>query len=47
MYYLFAAYSVIWLFIGGYLFVLGNRQAKLNKELKFLQVCRKKASAYE
>lgn len=37
MNYLFAAYSVIWLLIGGYLYVLGNRQAKLAKELKFLQ----------
>ncbi|MGC6588836.1 CcmD family protein [Paenibacillus sp. Dod16] len=42
MYYLFAAYSVVWLLIGGYLFVLGNRQAKLSKELKFLQDMQKK-----
>lgn len=37
MNYLFAAYSIIWLMIAGYLFVLGKRQKAVIKQLQFLQ----------
>lgn len=40
--YLLAAYSIIWLMIAGYLFVLGNRQSKIVKQLQFLQELEKK-----
>jgi CcmD family protein len=42
MSYLFAAYSIIWVLLAVYLFVLGNRQSKLMKEMKFLQEMQKK-----
>lgn len=37
MTYLFSAYSIIWLFIAGYLYFLGRRQKQAIKDLKFLQ----------
>ena len=37
MTYLFAAYSIIWLLIAGYIWVLGKRQRKAAKELRFLR----------
>ena len=42
MNYLFAAYSIIWLAIAGYLFVLGKRQKAIAKQLQFLQELDKK-----
>ena len=42
MTYLFAAYSIIWLMIAGYLFVLGKRQKAIAKQLHFLQELEKK-----
>lgn len=35
--YLFAAYSIIWLLLTGYLLFLGKRQKKAIQEIKFLQ----------
>lgn len=35
--YLFAAYTIIWLLIAGYVLFLGNRQKKAIKELKFIK----------
>lgn len=37
MTYLFAAYSIIWLLIAGYILVLGKRQKQAVNEVKFLQ----------
>lgn len=37
MSYLFAAYSVIWGLLAGYIFVLGKRQKDLKKELQILE----------
>jgi CcmD family protein len=37
MTYLFAAYSIIFLMIASYLFVLGKRQKAIAKQLQFLQ----------
>lgn len=37
MTYLFAAYSVIWGLLAGYIFVLGKRQKDLKKELQILE----------
>ncbi|WNF37110.1 CcmD family protein [Bacillaceae bacterium IKA-2] len=37
MTYLFAAYSIIWLLLAGYMFLLGKRQNQIAKQLKFLQ----------
>ncbi|AET66251.1 hypothetical protein Desor_0550 [Desulfosporosinus orientis DSM 765] len=37
LFYLFLAYSMIWVLIFGYSLRLGKRQAKLQKELKRLQ----------
>ncbi|RXJ01127.1 CcmD family protein [Anaerobacillus alkaliphilus] len=37
MTYLWAAYSIIWLLIAGYIFVLGKRQKAIAKQLQFLQ----------
>lgn len=37
MTYLFAAYSIIWLLLAGYMFSLGKRQNQIAKQLKFLQ----------
>lgn len=34
--YLFSAYAVIWALIAGYLFILGNRQKKLQQEIDML-----------
>ncbi|WP_084034527.1 MULTISPECIES: CcmD family protein [Anaerobacillus] len=42
MAYLFAAYSVIWLLLAGYIFTLGKRQSDIAKQLKFLQELEKK-----
>ncbi len=42
MEYLVAAYSIIWLMIVGYLFVLGKRQKAIAKQLQFLQELDKK-----
>lgn len=42
MTYLIAAYSVVWLLIAGYVFILGNRQRKMIKEIEFLQNLEKK-----
>lgn len=35
--YLFAAYTIVWLLIAGYVFVLGKKQTKLNTELEELR----------
>ncbi|MDP4085608.1 MAG: CcmD family protein [Bacillota bacterium] len=37
MTFLWAAYSVIWFIIFGYLFILGKRQNNLKKEIEFLK----------
>ncbi|UCZ52494.1 CcmD family protein [Bacillus shivajii] len=37
MEYLFAAYTIIWLLIITYVFVLGRRQKQVVKELEFLK----------
>jgi len=37
MIYLFAAYSIIWLLIAGYVWAIGKRQNNAMKELKFLR----------
>ena len=37
MTYLFAAYSVIWGLLAGYIFVLGKRQKDLKKEMQILE----------
>lgn len=42
MTYLFAAYSIIWLLLAGYMFTLGKRQSDIAKQLKFLQELDKK-----
>ncbi len=42
MTYLWAAYSIIWLLIAGYIFVLGKRQKAIAKQLQFLQELEKK-----
>ncbi|MDQ0257789.1 CcmD family protein [Evansella vedderi] len=35
--YLFAAYTIIWLLIGGYVLFLGKRQKAAIKEVRFLK----------
>ncbi|KAA3604691.1 MAG: CcmD family protein [Calditrichaeota bacterium] len=35
--YLFAAYTIVWLLISGYVFALGRKQTKLNSELEELR----------
>lgn len=37
MTYLFAAYTITWILIAGYIFVLGKRQKDAVKELQFLK----------
>lgn len=37
MSYLFAAYTITWLLIAGYIFVIGKRQKDAVKELQFLR----------
>ncbi|MBB5174806.1 CcmD family protein [Texcoconibacillus texcoconensis] len=37
MSYLFAAYTIIWLLIASYVFVLGKRQKAAAKELSFMK----------
>ncbi len=37
MTYLFAAYTIVWLLIAGYIFFIGRRQKEAIKELKLLQ----------
>lgn len=37
MTYLFAAYSIIWLLLAGYMLVIGKRQKDAVKELTFLR----------
>ncbi|PLR79459.1 CcmD family protein [Bacillus sp. V3-13] len=37
MEYLFAAYTVIWGLLAGYIFTLGKRQKQLEKELALLE----------
>ncbi|PYZ93394.1 CcmD family protein [Salipaludibacillus keqinensis] len=37
MTYLFAAYSIIWLFIAGYVWTIGKRQHDAMKELQFIR----------
>lgn len=37
MAYMLAAYSVAWVVIFGYLFLIGKRQNKLNKEIEFIK----------
>lgn len=37
MIYVWAAYTIIWIFIFGYSLVLGNRQKKIEKEIFLLQ----------
>ncbi|MFA5536787.1 MAG: CcmD family protein [Bacillota bacterium] len=37
MNFVWAAYTVIWLFIFGYSLVLGNRQKKIEKEIQYLK----------
>ncbi|WML45259.1 CcmD family protein [Neobacillus sp. PS3-40] len=37
MAFVWGAYSVIWLIIFGYLFLLGKRQNNLKKEIEFLK----------
>lgn len=36
MSYLFAAYSITWLILAGYILTLGKRQAKLKKEFHYI-----------
>ncbi|MDA8210876.1 MAG: CcmD family protein [Clostridia bacterium] len=36
--YLFAAYSVIWIVIFGYVFSIGQRQKQLEREVEALQL---------
>jgi len=35
--YIYAAYSVAWLIISGYLLILGKRHKDLKKEIEFLE----------
>lgn len=35
--YMFAAYSVVWLIMFGYILLLGKRHTKLMKEIQFLK----------
>lgn len=35
--YMYAAYSVAWVIIFSYLFILGKKQSKLKKEIEFLK----------
>ncbi|SDZ67125.1 CcmD family protein [Evansella caseinilytica] len=35
--YLFAAYTIIWVLLAGYLLFLGKRQKQAIKQIKFLQ----------
>jgi CcmD family protein len=35
--YMFAAYSVAWVVIFGYLLIIGKRHSKLKKEIEFLK----------
>jgi len=37
MSYLFAAYSIIWLLLAGYIWVIGKRQKDAVKELSFFR----------
>ncbi|WP_280772237.1 CcmD family protein [Salipaludibacillus daqingensis] len=37
MTYLFAAYSIIWLLIAGYVWAIGKRQNDAMKELQFIR----------
>ncbi len=37
MNYLFAAYSVIWGLLAGYIFLLGKRQKDLKREIQLLE----------
>jgi CcmD family protein len=34
---MYAAYSVVWVVIFGYLLILGKRQSNLKKEIEFLK----------
>ncbi|CEG27811.1 CcmD family protein [Bacillus sp. B-jedd] len=38
MTYMYAAYSVAWIIIFGYLVILGKRQSSLKKEIEFLKL---------
>ena len=38
MTYLFAAYSIIWVVIFGYVFSIGRRQSQLEREVETLQL---------
>ncbi|KJR46229.1 hypothetical protein UF75_3378 [Desulfosporosinus sp. I2] len=45
LFYLFLAYSIIWVLIFGYILRLGKKQAKLQKELElFKEVINSKSS---
>ncbi|MGC5324727.1 CcmD family protein [Brevibacillus sp. SYSU BS000544] len=35
--YLFAAYTIIWLLLGGYILTLGKRQRDLQKQIDMLE----------
>ena len=35
--YLFAAYTIIWLLLGGYILTLGRRQRDLQKQIDMLE----------
>ncbi|MGD8190460.1 CcmD family protein [Brevibacillus ginsengisoli] len=35
--YLFAAYSVIWVLLAGYILLIGKRQRQLQKEIEMLE----------
>lgn len=35
--FMYAAYSVVWVVIFGYLLILGKRQSNLKKEIEFLK----------
>lgn len=37
MEFVYGAYSVAWIIIFGYMFILGNRHTKLKKEIEFLK----------
>ena len=37
MTYLFAAYSVIWILLAGYIWLLGKRQKDVRKEIMYLK----------
>ena len=43
--YLFAAFTIIWAFVFGYIILIDNRQKKLKREIELLKESRKEESA--